>query len=411
MGASVINNILIVDDDEVFRNTLKRSFELRKLKASAAGSAREAIQVFREEKPELVVLDYRMPERDGLSVLREMESLNRKAVLILLTGFGSIPLAVEAMQEGADTVLTKPCDAEEILNHANNLFEKKRRDVPGLDRQKQKAYKLDILEREGIENALKATCGNVSKAALLLGINRRTLQRKMKRFFVFFLTFVGATSFLSSALADTKMKDEGKRTQLEKLINITGDDEYRDEGAAWDKTYARKDYVFGKEPAKFLHQHINELPKGRALDIAMGEGRNAVFLAKKGFYVEGVDISAVALRKAQALAAENGVKIHTVNANLQNYQIKPDHYNVIINFYFLERTLFPQIKAGLKKGGIVMFETNTMDQLKKGGAWQKDYLLRTNELKEAFKDFEILHYAETDDGENAIASLIARKPK
>lgn len=206
-------------------------------------------------------------------------------------------------------------------------------------------------------------------------------------------------------------KDDSRKSRTTRLMHITGDSDFADDRSAWDKTYNRKDYVFGKDPAPFLVKHVDKLPKGRALDIAMGEGRHAVYLAKKGFQVDGVDISDVGIRKAQKLAAENGVKIKTVNADLNKYKIQPNTYSVILNFYYLQRSLFPQIVAGLKKGGVLVFETNTMEQLKTpaGKDFEKEYLLEAGELKKAFSELEILHYSETNDGKNAVASLIARK--
>lgn len=159
--------------------------------------------------------------------------------------------------------------------------------------------------------------------------------------------------------AEEEPEDSGNATtkaRTARLMALTGDSDFGDERTAWDKTYSRKDYVFGKDPVPFLAQHVDELPKGRALDIATGEGRNAVYLAKKGFLVEGVDISQVGLHKAQKLAAENGVKIQTVNVDLHKYHIRPNHYSVIMNFYYLQRNLIPQIKAGLVPGGMVIFE-------------------------------------------------------
>lgn len=221
----------------------------------------------------------------------------------------------------------------------------------------------------------------------------------------------GGFAFAEVTTDAASSRDESRRSRADRLMHITGDSEFSDDRTAWDKTYNRKDYVYGKEPAIFLAKHVDRLPKGPALDIAMGEGRNAVFLAKKGFQVEGVDISAVGIRKAQKLAAENGVKIKAVNADLNKYKIAPNSYKVILNFYYLQRSLFPQIVAGLKKGGVLMFETNTTEQLKNPGGKnsEREFLLEPGELKKAFAELEILYYAETNDGENAVASLIARK--
>jgi two-component system response regulator RegA len=179
----MISSVLIVDDDDIFRNTLKSAFEKRRLRAWIASNESEAMGIFRENQPDLVLLDYRMPGLDGISVLREMHVYNPQPVYILLTGYGSLPMAVESMKEGADSVLQKPCDVDAIISEANRLVDKKKKRVPGMDESEFRSYNLNILERLGIEKALKATKGNVSKAALLLGIDRRTLQRKMKRIF------------------------------------------------------------------------------------------------------------------------------------------------------------------------------------------------------------------------------------
>ena len=192
---------------------------------------------------------------------------------------------------------------------------------------------------------------------------------------------------------------------------VTGDDSEEDR-SKWDRLYNKQSYIFGKEPTQLLRENIAKLPLGRALDIAMGEGRNAVFLAKKGFQVDGVDISEVALQKAKRLAKDSHVAINTINADLNHYTIQPDSYEVIININYLQRNLIPQIKRGLKKGGVVVYETFTIDHLKNlhSQNMRRDYLLNKGELYENFKDFRILIYRETNDGKEALASLIAVKP-
>lgn len=192
---------------------------------------------------------------------------------------------------------------------------------------------------------------------------------------------------------------------------VTGDDSDSDR-SQWDQVFDRGAYVFGKEPADILKEVVDILPVGRALDIAMAEGRNAVFLARKGFVVDGVDISEVGIRKAKRLARENHVDITTINADLNTYQIKPDSYEVILNIQYLQRSLIPQMKRGLKRGGVVIFENHTTAQLSLPGSagMRRDFLLNPGELKEAFAEFKILSYKETNDGKNANASLVAMKP-
>jgi len=183
----------------------------------------------------------------------------------------------------------------------------------------------------------------------------------------------------------------------------------------WDKRFGRKEFALGKEPNPFLKKHIHLLPKGKTLDMAAGEGRNAVFLAQNGFEVDAVDISEKGLKKARKLAREKGVKINTFLVDLDQHPIGKERYDLIVNFYFLRRRLIPRIKKGLKKGGKVIFETYLLEHRKlgTGGPKQAKYFLKPNELLGLFKDFRILFYREgifwEGGRKKAVASLIAQK--
>ncbi len=183
----------------------------------------------------------------------------------------------------------------------------------------------------------------------------------------------------------------------------------------WNDRFGKKEFALGKEPNPFLKKHIRLLLKGKALDIASGEGRNAVYLAQHGFEVDAVDISEKGLKKAQKLAREQGVKINTFLVDLGQYEIEKERYDLIANFYFLKRRLIPRIKKGLKKGGRVIFETYLLEHrtLGTGGPKQAKYFLKPNELLRLFKNFRILFYREgifKEGGrKKAVASLIAEK--
>ena len=183
----------------------------------------------------------------------------------------------------------------------------------------------------------------------------------------------------------------------------------------WNERFKRKEFALGKEPNPFLKKYIHLLPKGKALDIASGEGRNTVFLAQQGFEVDAVDISGKGLKKAQKLAREQGVKIKTFLVDLDQYQIEKERYDLIANFYYLKRRLIPRIKKGIKKGGRVVFETYLLEHrtLGTGGPKQAKYFLKPNELLRLFKNFRILFYREgifKEGGrKKAVASLIAEK--
>lgn len=165
------------------------------------------------------------------------------------------------------------------------------------------------------------------------------------------------------------------------------------------------------KPAQFLVENIELLPKGRALDVAMGTGRNAIYLAKMGFDVEGVDISPEAVDTALKSAGKAGVTIKAKVADLEaGYSIEKGAYDVIICFNYLQRSLIPQIKGGLRTGGMVVFETYIIDQAQFGKPKNPDYLLKHNELLRLFYDFRCLRYREgIMGGRQAIASIIGQK--
>jgi 2-polyprenyl-3-methyl-5-hydroxy-6-metoxy-1,4-benzoquinol methylase len=178
----------------------------------------------------------------------------------------------------------------------------------------------------------------------------------------------------------------------------------------WDSKYNLDAYLFGKTPVKFLMDHVHLLPRGRALDIAMGEGRNGVYLATQGFDVLGLDISEVGLQKAHKLAKENNVTIKTRVTDLETVTLEENAYDVILVMYYTQRDLFPQIKKALKPGGMVMIETYNVDYLKYH-KMRREWVLGTNELLEAFRDFKIIRYQAYDDGKQlAFTSLLAQKP-
>jgi 2-polyprenyl-3-methyl-5-hydroxy-6-metoxy-1,4-benzoquinol methylase len=165
------------------------------------------------------------------------------------------------------------------------------------------------------------------------------------------------------------------------------------------------------DPSPFLVEHIDLLPRGRALDVAMGRGRNAVFLAGLGFETEGIDISTEAVRDALDLAAAAGVSIRAVVADLEKgYLFEKEAYDLIVCFNYLHRPLFQTMKDALKVGGMVVYETFIVDQALFGKPRNPDHLLKHNELLSLFREFRCLRYREGVIGEkNAIAGIVAKK--
>ena len=165
------------------------------------------------------------------------------------------------------------------------------------------------------------------------------------------------------------------------------------------------------KPAQFLVENVNLLPKGQVLDVAMGSGANAVYLARMGFEVEGVDISAEAVNTALELARKSGVDLKARLADLEsNYRIRKGSYDVIICFKYLQRSLIQQMKDGLRTGGMVVYETFIVDQARFGRPKNQDHLLKYNELLDLFHDFRCLRYREgIFESRKAVASIIAEK--
>ncbi len=180
----------------------------------------------------------------------------------------------------------------------------------------------------------------------------------------------------------------------------------------WDSKYSSEDSVASREPCSWLTENREALPgKGRALDLAMGEGRNAIFAASLGYDVLGVDISAVGARNAESFAQQKGVSIETEVVDLDTWSLPKNAFELVICFYFLDRKLFPAIRDSLKPGGLVVYETFNTDHLKYSGL-KPEWVLSHGELLNAFADYRILHYRETDDhdDEKGTASILARKP-
>jgi len=143
----------------------------------------------------------------------------------------------------------------------------------------------------------------------------------------------------------------------------------------------------------------------------MGGGRNAVFLASRGFHVDGIDISQDAIEDAVNLAQKKQVEISTHLGDLENdFFIKEEYYDVIICFNFLQRSLIPIMKRGLRSDGVIVYETYIIDQAQFGKPTNPDYLLKHNELLELFRDFRCLRYHEGIMAKGkAVAGIITQK--
>jgi two-component system response regulator RegA len=169
---------LVVDDDQVFRTRLCRALVQRNWEASAAASGEEALTFARDRSPDLVLVDLRMPGMGGLDVVQELRAIDSSMTIIVLTGYGSIPTAISAMKKGADHYLSKPADADQILAVYENL-RLAPSDVLGAP---ETVPSLARVEWEHMQRVLTDCGENISQAARLLGIHRRSLQRKLGKY-------------------------------------------------------------------------------------------------------------------------------------------------------------------------------------------------------------------------------------
>lgn len=170
-------SILLVDDDRVFVERLARAFRDRAYEVRTASDCDSAVTLARAESPEMAVVDLRMPGRSGLELVRELKSIDGATNILVLTGYGSIATAVEAIRLGAKDYLPKPVDVDDIVA-ALHRGQDDRKVMP----HDLKPPSLARTEWEHIHRVLSDCEGNVSEAARRLGIHRRSLQRKLQRY-------------------------------------------------------------------------------------------------------------------------------------------------------------------------------------------------------------------------------------
>ena len=170
-------SLLLVDDDEIFRERLARSFRKRGYLVRTAGCCDEARHHARQESPELAVVDLRMPGCSGIELVRDLNEIDSSTKILILTGYGSIATAVDAVKLGATNYMPKPADADDIIA----AFERGDSPIEAT----QTSYRAPSLARaewEHIQRVLADSAGNISEAARRLGIHRRSLQRKLHKY-------------------------------------------------------------------------------------------------------------------------------------------------------------------------------------------------------------------------------------
>lgn len=183
-----------------------------------------------------------------------------------------------------------------------------------------------------------------------------------------------------------------------------------DDAIRWDEKYQNERYNSFTKPRQFLIDHAAYLPhQGMALDVAMGLGGNAGYLCEHGLSVVGVDISGVAVQRAKNTFPQ----IMAVQADLTHFFLPPACFDVILNFFYLQRDLIPTLVSALRPGGLILVETMTLSMLEVKPELTPDCLLAPNELRELFSNLDIITYHEgwthsRDHHLRAVARLAAR---
>ncbi|MFN0084650.1 MAG: methyltransferase domain-containing protein [Blastocatellia bacterium] len=163
----------------------------------------------------------------------------------------------------------------------------------------------------------------------------------------------------------------------------------------WDKRYSRGEHLSG-EPHPLVVEFASKLDPGRALDVACGAGRHAIWLAERGWHVTAVDSSGVAIEILQRQALVRGLSIDSRMADLERdeFAIEPERYDLIVVAHYLQRDLFPAIKSGVAEGGVVIAVIAMVDDDPEVKPMNPAFLLNPGELHAEFKDWELLRYFE-----------------
>ncbi len=188
----------------------------------------------------------------------------------------------------------------------------------------------------------------------------------------------------------------------------------RTEREIWEQRYRTGDRVHDGLPSALLTRWVHLVHPGRALDVAAGLGRNALFLASRGFQVDAVDISSTALAEAARRARRRRLRVRWIEADLDRYRLPRARYDLVVVSFFLKRRLIPALKAAVRPGGLLVMENHLVGPEPDPGPGPS-HRLRPGELWRWFRGWEILELAEglfTEGGEKMwLGRVAARRPR
>jgi len=162
----------------------------------------------------------------------------------------------------------------------------------------------------------------------------------------------------------------------------------------WDKRYASGAYAARTHPTQLLADWLPQLPKGRALDVACGAGRNALYLAEHGYAVDAIDISSVALDRARATAAERSLEINWIETDLEAGTLQGDHYDLIVMVRYTHPPLVADLIGQLADGGFLLCEEHLLTDCDVVGPSSAAFRTRPNELLGLSTGLRVIYYHE-----------------
>lgn len=173
-----MTSVIVVDEEDFYRTKLVRELLNRGYETYESSTHKDAIDIIKKKKPDMALVDLKLPDKNGLEVVRDAKIIYPKLKIIILTGYGSIATAIQAIKLGAVSYISKPAEVSEILAAFHNDTDM----YISLTPEPITTPSLARVEWEHINRVLLDCSGNISKAAKRLGIHRRSLQRKLIKY-------------------------------------------------------------------------------------------------------------------------------------------------------------------------------------------------------------------------------------
>jgi DNA-binding NtrC family response regulator len=178
-----MERILVIDDEVRVRVGMRRFFEANGFEVLEAETAAAAEEEFRVRPPDLVILDYALPEKTGLELMPVLKQIDEHVPIVMVTGHGTIDIAVQAVKQGADDFIEKPVRMPALLEIVQRVLESYRnRKLSTETIEDELDLTIEELERKHVERVLRSESGSVDAAAVRLGISRSALYVRLKRY-------------------------------------------------------------------------------------------------------------------------------------------------------------------------------------------------------------------------------------